>query len=417
MNARALLVARIAWVAVAALSLAVVAASVPALFENAASLCGASAEKCLEASRLTPEQARTFAEAGLSLRAYAFVMVGVDVFARMVWFVVGAIIFLRRSDDAMALLVAFFLVSFGTATFASDGVETLAAASPAWSLPGRGLQILGEVGVVLFFLTFPNGRFEPRWTAGIAFAFLAYQIPGYFDPDIYSRIPVLANVDGLVFMGLVLSMVGLQIYRYRKVSDARQRRQTKLVVGGAATAICVLFAILAPLWVASPTLAGVSPFVLASVEAGIMFVMLLIPLSIGVAVLRSGLFDIDVVINRALVYGTLTVSLALVYLAVVASSGYLLRAFTGDGSQITIVASTLVIAALFGPLRKRIQRFIDRRFYRDKYDARRILDAFSMRLRDETDLEALADDLTSTVRETVRPAHASLWLRPSEPRP
>jgi len=206
-------------------------------------------------------------------------------------------------------------------------------------------------------------------------------------------------------------MVGSQVYRYRKVSTTRQKRQTKWVISGAATAICVLFAILIPLFVLPPTLSDVSPFALAFIGAVVPFTMLLIPLSIGIAVLRSGLFDIDVVVNRALVYGVLSLSLAGMYLVSVVSLQYAFRAITGGDSQLAVVVSTLVIAAMFVPLRGRIQSVIDRRFYRDKYDARRTLEAFSARLRDETDLDELAGDFVSVVRETVRPAHASLWLK------
>jgi fumarate reductase subunit D len=248
---------------------------------------------------------------------------------------------------------------------------------------------------------------------GIAAAFLAFQIPGYFDPDIYARLPMPESMEGLVFMGLVLCMVGSQVYRYRKVSTTRQKRQTKLVVGGAATAICVLFAILVPLFVLPPTLSDVSPFALAFIGAAVPFTMLLIPLSIGVAVLRSGLFDIDVLINRALVYGMLTVSLALVYFGGVAGFQRFLSPLVGEENQLAVVASTLAIAALFQPFRRRIQNFIDRRFYREKYDAARTLEAFAARLRDETELENLSGDLIGVVGETVRPAHVSLWLKPS----
>ena len=408
---RWLLAARIAWVAVLLLALVITAASVPILFEQYATLCYRTAESCLELSQLTPGELRELEKIGISLEVYAGVTIAIGVLSKLVWITVGALVFALRSGDRMALLVAFFLVAFGAATFATDSVEALVSAHNAWWLPARGLQVLGEVFTVLFFLTFPDGRFVPRWTPLLAVAFLAFQIPTDLFPDVYARSPTLNLVQMLVFTGSVLGMVGSQVYRYRSVSTPEQRRQTRWVVFGTALAISLLFSILVPLLLFISRLAETSPFVLFLIGNALPLVMLLIPLSVGVAMLRSGLFDIDLVINRVLVYGTLTAALALVYLGGVATAQAVFRSLTGQEQQLAIVASTLVIAALFNPLRRRFQGFIDRRFYRRKYDAVKTLEAFSARLRDETDLNYLTPELLRVVRETVQPAHVSLWLR------
>jgi hypothetical protein len=141
------------------------------------------------------------------------------------------------------------------------------------------------------------------------------------------------------------------------------------------------------------------------------------PISIGIAIVRYRLYDIDILINRTLVYGALSATLALIYFGGVATTQAIFRALTGqqEQPQLAIVISTLLIAALFNPLRRRIQRFIDRRFYRRKYDARKTLEAFSAKLRDETDLDALSDDLVGVVKETMQPSRISLWQRPDTP--
>ena len=404
-----------AWVLVALLALAITAASAPADFERYSTLCTEAPDSCLERSQLTQEGLRELEGVGISLGLYAALGVGVSVLSKLVWFAVGALVFLLRSRDRMALLVSCFLISFGTATLASESVDVLVTTHPAWWILGRGLQVLGEVLAVLFFLTFPDGRFVPRWAPLLAVVFLVFQIPGDLFPGLYRVVPPALNVlQTLVFMGCVLGMIGSQVYRYRNVSTFEQRRQTKWVVFGTTLAISLLIATMAPLFFFVLRMAETSSFVVLVIGDAIPFIMLLIPLSVGIAMLRSGLFDIDLVINRALVYGTLTVSLVIVYLGAVVGAQRLLSPLVGEGNQLAVVVSTLVIAGLFQPLRRRIQTFIDRRFYRNKYDASKLLAHFSSRLRDETDLDRLGAELLSVVGKTMQPAHVSLWLRPDK---
>jgi hypothetical protein len=136
--------------------------------------------------------------------------------------------------------------------------------------------------------------------------------------------------------------------------------------------------------------------------------------AVGIAILRYRLYDIDLIINRTLVYGSLTIALVALYVGSVISLQYAFRSLAGGGSQLAVVVSTLVIAALFAPLRRRVQDFIDRRFYRRKYDAQRTLSDFSTKLREETDLETLNAEVLSVIRETMQPEHISLWLREPE---
>jgi hypothetical protein len=212
-----------------------------------------------------------------------------------------------------------------------------------------------------------------------------------------------------VGVGGIVSQVWSQVYRYRRVSSPAQRRQTKWVIFGTALGVAGTFPFQVPVDLA--LVDGDTPFVLLLLRTGFVLSFLLVPMSISVAVLRSHLFDIDVLINRTLVYGALTLTLVVVYFGGVVGLQRLLSPLT-ESNGLATVASTLAIAALFNPLKRRIQAFIDRGFYRKKYDARKTLEGFSAKLRDETDLDALSDDLVGAVRETMQPEHVTLWLRP-----
>jgi hypothetical protein len=401
-------------VAVAITALAIVFFSVPSSFEHYRGVCTAAAEICseraVEQPQPTPEGVRALQDVGLSMRSYAILNVIIDKVFELVWFAVGAIIFWRRSDDWMALLVSVFLVAFGTVTVDPTAANTLLSSQPAWWLPVRGVQIVGSVCSTLFFFLFPGGRFVPRWTRWLAVAFSAFLVSLDQFPDLYSRSPALETVSFLVFLGIVVSVTWSLVYRYRRFSSPAHRRQTKWVVFGTALGVAGTSVFKLPL--DFHLVGGDTPFVLLLLKIGFALSFLLVPLSISIAVVRSHLFDIDVVINRTLVYGSLTAMLIGLYFGAIVVSQRLFVLLTGEKSTLAVVASTLLIAALFTPLRRRIQGFIDRSFYRRKYDARKTLEAFSSKLRDETDLEALNNELVGVVRETMQPAHVSLWVRP-----
>jgi hypothetical protein len=353
------------------------------------------------------------AEIGISAGGYALYNVVLDTIFVSVFAVVAILIFWRRSDDPMALLVATMLVVWGPL----NGLFVLTPEATKGMYPvlqttlGGLVTFVGYMAWMLFFYLFPSGRFVPRWTRWLALSwvlFVSSWILMPFGPPSWP--PALFSVAILVLWG---SFPVAQLYRYARVSDATQRQQTKWVVFGVAVAVVGVLATIFTLGAAvdlPPERVGPKMLSMLLMDA----FGLLIPLSIGVAVLRARLFDIDVVINRTLVYGSLTAMLALMYFGGVATTEAIFRGLTGQEQQpqLAIVVSTLVIAALFNPLRRRNQSFIDRRFYRRKHDAKKTLEAFSARLRDDTDLQALNDDLVGVVRETMQPAHISLWLRP-----
>jgi hypothetical protein len=220
-------------------------------------------------------------------------------------------------------------------------------------------------------------------------------------------------LDDLIWIGLVISVMVTQVYRYVHVSSLVQQQQTKWVVFAITIILVVEIGFSIPI-LFFPSLNQPGSLYLLVYNAIPSVSLLLIPLSMGIAILRYRLWDIDIIINRMLVYGTLTALLALIYIGLVIGLQFLLRGIINQNSDVAIVASTLAIYALFQPLRKRIQTIIDRRFYRRKYDAAKTLAAFSATLRNELDLNQLSDHLIAVIQETMQPAHVSLWLRPSE---
>jgi hypothetical protein len=351
-------------------------------------------------------------------------MVGFGAFA-----MVSALVVAKRPANpigwilaAVALMVAVFPAgdSYAAYTVSTRGRPDALAVLVAWAQSWYWYLLLSLVFVYLPLL-FPDGRLLSRrwlWVAvppGIAT--LATVVLGALSDTLsgqnggykienpigieglapVEKLPVFGALGVLLGVGLLGAIASVAV-RFRR-SRGMERQQMKWFLYPVAF-IWMLFLV----------------DYLPGVVGGVVFAAVVIgqPVAIGIAVLRFRLYEIDILINRTLVYGSLTFALVAVYFGGVTTAQALFRAITGQAQQpqLAVVASTLVIAALFNPLRRRIQAFIDKRFYRKKYDAAKTLEAFSSKLRDETDLEALGAELVGVVRETMQPAHVSLWLRP-----
>jgi hypothetical protein len=403
LSGRRLFSLRVGWLMVFVLTVGLFSASIPAYYDWLINFAGPYPKPAAVRANLEA--------AGISVEWYATYQLLITLAAAMVYSAVSVTIFWRKSDDWMALLTSLGLLAFGI-YFQTDGPVALVEQYPAVWLPVHLLAFFGSMSFFLFLYLFPNGRFVPGWTRWIPIFWAAHEVAYYFFPDtIFNISRSFPMLDFFISSTLLCIAAGSQIYRYRKVSGPIQRQQIKWVVFGTVSAALGAIGFSLPLRISPALVQFGSPYALA-LQAVVAVFWLLIPLSIGVAIVHNRLWDVDVIINRTLVYGSLTAMLVLVYFGSVAGTQTVFRALTGQESTLAAVASTLLIAALFNPLRRLIQGFIDRRFYRRKYDARKTLEAFSAKLRDETDLDALSDDLVGVVREAMQPAHVSVWLHP-----
>src|SRR5215218_9067520 len=281
------------------------------------------------------------------------------------------------------------------------------------------------IGLSVFLpLVFPNGRLpSPRWrwffwlslllilVGAISQMFapgLVANLGGIYNPLGVEGLPnVWKLIQTLLYALLLVSVASLFVRRLR--ASGVERQQLKWFTYAATLAVIGLILTFTISELTGSVRLGWAGYALALVG------LIGIPISMGIAILRYRLYEIDLIINRTLVYGSLTGLLALLYFGSVTALQYLFSLLTGQGNTLAIVASTLAIAALFNPLRRRIQKFMDRRFYRRKYDAAMILEAFGTKLRDQTDLEKLCEDLAEVVDETMQPAHVSVILRSEVP--
>lgn len=346
-----------------------------------------------------------------------FASVLASIISATVSLILAFFLFLRKSNDRIALFVSFYLLGYGV--IMAGPLEALERffLHQTGSLSILAQTILLTAPTLALFYLFPNGRFVPRGTRWMILLSLLL-IPAVAlgsSPDDWRTMsmPTTQAIAGALGI-LILIGVYAQVYRYRFVSTPTERQQTKWVILGLL------------LWIALMVLQG-APYIYLQqlspdapqpwwgpLSGAIWWLSLaILPVSLTIAVLRHRLFDIDIIIRRTLVYGVLTGLLVLVYFGSVILLQQIFRTITGASSELAIIVSTLAIAALFVPLRNKIQAIIDRRFYRQKYDLYQVLQDFAQTTRDEMDLEKLSTELLRVVNETMQPTDASVWLNDS----
>jgi hypothetical protein len=349
---------------------------------------------------------------GLSL-SFLPVYIGLlDAIMFIACFVVALVIILRRSDDRMTTFVSILLLTYGFTTIRP--AEALVNVGPNLHPLMDGVRGVGMGAILFFTFLFPDGRFVPRWTMYLGAMFGAWTIAylvwdsSPLNPDLWSP-----TARTLFFLAWFVLGLSAQVYRYQHQSTASQKQQTKWVVLGLiATVIAYAIFFLTPILLARVLDASLTRLIYVMVGVPVLYVgAIMFPLGLAFGILRYRLWDINIVVSRTLAYTLLTITLAIIYYANVVLLQQIFRTLTGQlQSQVVTVLSTLAIAALFNPLRRRVQAGIDRRFNRHKYDAARVLAGFAEAVRDETDPNQLTARLTQVISETVEPQSVSVWL-------
>ncbi len=403
LSGRWLVFARVGWVVIALLALGLVSASVPRYFAFLHVLCTDTAAACRNSGQITPADLRAFQALDLSLDFSATFQTVLYIVFTVVYAAIGIVIFWRKSDDRMALFASLTLVMF-PAAFNTSALATLPS---VWLLLSQFVAFLGDIFMFLFFYLFPTGQFVPRWTRWVWCAAIVFWAVDVFSSSFSLYFPLVFEV---ALLGFVCSMLGAQIYRYRYVSNAGQRQQTKWVVFGISIGLGG-FLLLNALYVFFPTLVPEGP--LANLISSAIFdgFFLFIPLSIGIAILRSRLFDIDVIINRTLVYAILTASVVGLYVLVVVGLGIL---FQTHGNLLISLLATGLIALLFQPLRDRLQRGVNRLMYGERDDPYRIISHLGERLEATLVPDALLPTIVETVALAMKLPYTAIELKEGE---
>lgn len=407
LRGRWLVAARAVWILAAALIAGLSVAALPAAHSVYGTLCGAGVE-CGTYWRLAPGDVPALREIGISAASYATYKLATEVVYMLGFWAVAAVIFLRRSDDWLALFFSLMLVAVG----ALNAVGESATLHPALGALGAAIGFFAYTAFFVSFYVFPDGRLVPgwgRWPIALWALYVAALlfVPGS-SPLHPSSWPPLLSAP--LAVGLLGTMVFAQVYRYRRDSGAVGRQQTKWVVFGLAAAVVGSVLAALPMMTSPELLQPGVPKVLNSIFVTTVsnLALLAIPASLGVAILRYRLWDIDVIINRALVYGGLTASVVALYVLVVGSLGSLLQA---RGNLLVSLLATGIVAVLFAPLRDRLQRWVNRLMYGERDEPYAVLSRLGRRLDAALEPGAVLPTIVETVAGALRLPYVAISIK------
>ena len=402
-----LVVARLLWALIFCATLGLFIAAFPVRFEHLQTTSPLGNEWT---AQLAAYEASLLQQMGVPIVAYAVYFVLLDSVFFVAFVLIGLAMVWRKFDQPLALFASLAMITFGSTVPAM--LRVLDTPGSIFELPVHAIESFGWGAFFTGFFIFPDGRFAPRVTRFVPIAFIGWAV--------LSLVVRQANVFNwdlpfAIALFAILFAIGVaaQLYRYLQTSSPTHRQQTKWVVFGFLVATLGISAGVLASFV-FPSLLVPSIWHIAYHVIGIpifAFLVMLIPITIGLSILRYRLWDIDIIIRRTLIYGGLTANLALVYLVSIILLQQAFRIVTPQSSDLAIIISTLAMAALFNPLRARIQNAIDQRFYRNKYDAHKVLEQFAAAVRNEVELERLAQDLVNVVQETMQPTNVILWLK------
>jgi len=399
-----LVLARVVCLTLCVLSVGLFVVGILSYIANHYMFCTGTAAACHTYRQNIPVVVRPIQEPGLSINFIALYPIVLDSILSLAYWLVAAFLFWRKSDDRVALLAAVSLGTFPI-VFNTGLMSTL---SSSWSFLAHGISFLGSVCFTLFFYVFPSGRFVPRW---IRWVFVATLVSGVFNTffpfssfNPFYRFQALNN---LFFIGGIVSIIAVQIYRYWWVSSPTQRQQTKWVVYGVSLG-WVGYLLLLTIRLVFPTLYQTSLLVNSIADTALYGFVLLVPFFIGFAIVRSRLWDIDVLINRTLVYGLLTLCVVGVYVLVVGFLGALIGT---SGNLVISLLATGLVAVLFQPLRAWVQRGVNRLLYGQRDEPYSVITQLSQRLEAQLSPDAVLSTIVETVAQALKLPYVAILLK------